>query len=102
VDGAAIPIDGKIAALARNARGKLELGIRPIYLQLSTRPVSDSVPARVRAVQDQGSHRIVILTLAGHTIRARLPGDRPIPEKEAWLSFPAQWIRLFADGKLIR
>jgi len=102
VDGAAIPIDERTASLARKARGKIEIGIRPIYLQLSARQVKDSIPAKVSSIQDQGSHRIVILTLAGRTIRARLPEDRPVPESDAWLTFPAQWIRLFADGKLVK
>ena len=102
VDGAAIALDDATAALAAGARGKLELGIRPIYLKVSSSPVADGVAARVRSVQDQGSHRIVILDLAGHTVQARLPEDKPVPEREAWLTFPPRWVRLFADGKLVQ
>jgi glycerol transport system ATP-binding protein len=102
VDGSAIPLDDKTASLAAKARGKLELGIRPIYLKLSSAPLVNGVPARVRSVQDQGSHRIVILDLAGHTVQARLTEDKPVPDGEAWLTFPPQWIRLFADGKLVK
>ncbi len=102
VDGAAIALDERTAALAARASGKLELGIRPIYLQLSATPVDGAVAARVRSVQDQGSHRIVILDLAGHSVQVRLPEDVPVPERDAWLTFPSQWIRLFEDGKLLR
>jgi len=102
VDGAAIPLDDTTASLAAGARGKLELGIRPIYLKLSSTPLAGGVAARVRSVQDQGSHRIVILDLAGHTVQARLTEDKPVPDGEAWLTFPPQWIRLFADGKLVK
>jgi glycerol transport system ATP-binding protein len=101
VDGAGIKLDEETAALGRNARGKLEVGIRPMYLELSSEPVENGVPAQVRAIEDQGSYKIVALTLAGKTLRARLPEGKPVPDGKVWLVFPPQWIRLFADGRLI-
>jgi glycerol transport system ATP-binding protein len=102
VDGARIALDEKTATLGRKARGKLELGIRPMYLDVSSVPVENGVPAKVKAVEDQGSHKIAILMMADKTLLAMLPEGKPIPEEEAWLVFPPQWIRLFADGRLIK
>jgi len=96
-----IRLDAPTAVLARQATGKLELGIRPMYLQLSAKPVADGVEARIKWVEDQGSCKIVSMSLAGKTIRARLPEGEPVPGGNVWLIFPPQKIRLFDDGRLI-
>jgi len=102
VDGARITLDIKTAALGRQARGKLEVGIRPMYLEVSSVPVENGVPAEVKAVEDQGSYKIVTLTLADKTLRAKLLEGKPVPEGKAWVVFPPQWTRLFADGRLVK
>jgi glycerol transport system ATP-binding protein len=101
-DGASIPLDEEIAAKARSAQQKLELGIRPMYLEVHPQAVDCSVPATVKAVEDQGSYKIVTVALAGKILRARVPEGRPVPEGSAWLVFPPQWTRLFAGGRLVR
>ena len=102
VDGSGIVLDEETAAKGRKARGKLELGIRPMYLEVHEGSGDGMVRARVKGVEDLGSYRIVALTLAGQTLKARLPEDKPVPEGEVWLDFPPQWTRLFADGRLIK
>ena len=101
-DGARIRLDGAVAAKGRGAKGKLELGIRPMHLKLSGEAVEGSVPATIRGVEDQGACRIVKVALAGKTLRARLPEGASIPEGPAWLVFPPEWTRLFADGRLVK
>jgi glycerol transport system ATP-binding protein len=102
VDGASIVLDEETAAKGRKARGKLELGIRPMYLEVHEGSGDGRVKARVKLVEDLGSYRIVALTLAGQTLKARLREDKPVPEGEAWLAFPPKRTRLFADGQLIK
>ena len=102
VNGASIVLDEETAAKGRKAKGKLELGIRPMYLEVHSEALDGMVQARVRVIEDLGSYKIVTLTLAGKTLRATLPADKPVPEGEAWLAFPPQRTRLFADGWLIR
>jgi glycerol transport system ATP-binding protein len=102
VDGAGIELDEETAALGRNVQGKLEVGIRPMYLELRSEPVENGVPAQVQAIEDQGSYKIVALTLAGKTLRARLPEGQPVPDGKVWLVFPPQKIKLFADGRLVK
>jgi len=101
-DGASITLDPAVAAKGRDARGKLELGIRPMHLKLHDTAVDGGVPARVRSVEDQGSCRIVNLTLDGKTVRARLPEGGRVPAEQGWLVFPPEWTRLFADGRLVK
>jgi glycerol transport system ATP-binding protein len=101
VDGAKIALDQKTADLGNRARGKIELGIRPKYLELSPEPVNNGVPAVIKAIEDLGSYKIVTLILAGKTLHAKLHEGTPVHNGKAWLVFPPQWIRLYADGRLL-
>lgn len=101
IDGVGIVLDDELASLGRRAQGKLELGIRPMYLEVHSTAVDNCVPVRLKTVEDQGSFKILTFNLAGNIIRARLPGERPTPNGEAWLGFPPQWTKLFADGRLV-
>jgi len=101
-NGAGIVIDDAVAAKGRDIEGKLELGIRPMHLTVAAEAVDGSVPARVKSIEDQGSYRIVNVSLAGKTLRARMPEGGHIPEDRAWLVFPPEWTRLFADGRLVK
>lgn len=101
VDGAGIALDHDTAALGQKAQGKLEVGIRPMFLEVHAEPVSGSLPAKLKAVEDQGSFKIITVGLAGNTLRARMPEGQSVPGNEAWLRFPARWTKLFADGRLV-
>lgn len=97
-----IPVDKTTARLANAADGKLELGIRPLYLNISARPSDNGFEAAVKGVEDQGSHRIVSVDFEGHTLKARISENDPVPEGKAYLTFPMEWIRLFADEQLLK
>ncbi len=102
LNGASIALDEKVAAKGHKTQGKLELGIRPIHLELYAEAADGSAPVKVKSVEDQGSHRIVNVALAGKTLRARLPEGKPVPQEQAWLFFPPKWTRLFANGRLVK
>jgi glycerol transport system ATP-binding protein len=102
VDGNAIPLNDAVAAQARKATGKLELGIRPMYLETLAEPVDDGIPVEVVSVQDQGSFKILKLALNGHTLNARLSEEKPVPRGKAWLRFPPQATKLYEDERLLR
>ena len=72
-----------------------------MYLEVHSRAVDHGVPVKVKAVQDQGSFKILTLALAEHVLQARLPETSSVPENEAWLRFPPEWTRLFADERLL-
>jgi len=101
VNGAAIALDPAVAEAARNASGKLEIGIRPMHLEVHGTPMADAVPAAVSFVEDHGNCRIVSLALDGQTLRARIPEGQSVPDDKAWLRFPPQWTRLFANERLV-
>jgi glycerol transport system ATP-binding protein len=97
-----IALDPHTAARGAEARGVLELGIRPMHLQVYGSAVDDGVPVTIKTVEDQGSHKILTVTLNGHTLHARVPEGHPIPQNQAWLRFPPQRTKLFADERLVR
>jgi glycerol transport system ATP-binding protein len=101
VDGAGIVLDDDTAALASKAQGKMEIGIRPMHLEVHAESVEGGIPAAVKSVQDQGSFKIFTVNMAGHTLRIRLPEGQAVPSNEAWLRFLPQWTKLFADGRLV-
>jgi len=102
VGDALIPVDKKTAALAKAAKGKLEMGIRPLYLKVSQSPDEEGFDVPVTGVEDQGSHRIISVDFQGFTLKARIAENDPIPESTARICFSKEWIRLFADEKLLK
>jgi glycerol transport system ATP-binding protein len=96
-----IDLTSETAALAAKAKGALELGIRPMHLKVHLAAVEGAVPVTVKALEDQGSFKILTAAFNGHTVRARMPEDRPVPAERAWLTFPPSRTRLFADERLV-
>lgn len=101
VNGSGIELDEKTTALARSVSDHLELGIRPLYLEVHKNEVEGSINAMVKSIEDQGSYKIVTVRLAGNMLRARLPEGHATPSENAWIRFPKDWIRLFHDNKLL-
>jgi len=101
VDGASIELDDETAALGLKSQGKMEIGIRPMFLEIHPAAVENSIPSAIKSVEDQGSFKILTVTMAGHTLRARLPESQAVPSNEAWLRFPKKWTKLFADERLV-
>ena len=102
IGGTTIALDPETAALGSKASGALELGIRPMHLEVHGSAVDGAVPVTMNAVEDQGSFKILTATLDGQTLRARVPEGHPVPENRAWLVFPPQRTKLFADERLVR
>jgi glycerol transport system ATP-binding protein len=102
VNGTGIKLEEKTADAAQNARGKLELGIRPKYLEISSTSVENGLAAVVKSVEDLGSYKIVTVLLNDKTLYARLPEDTPVVKGKAWIVFPPQKTKLYADGRLVK
>ncbi|RLB93315.1 MAG: ABC transporter ATP-binding protein [Deltaproteobacteria bacterium] len=101
LDGIGIELDDQTAALGKESHGTLELGIRPLYLEVHPREVETSVPAQVKSIEDLGNYKIITVRLSRHLLRARLPEGNAAFSENAWLRFPKSWIRLYADDKLL-
>jgi glycerol transport system ATP-binding protein len=101
VDGQRIPLDQATLAKASGVSGALEIGIRPQFLRLSAQREDTGVPVAIAAVEDLGNYLIVTARLGGHSLKVKLPEDATVPGEHGYLSFPPEWTRLYADGRLV-
>lgn len=89
------------ARLASTPAARLQVGIRPEFVQVREAAFDDAFRARVVDVEDLGTYRILTLDLEGVALKVRLGEDRVVPVEDAWISFPAQWLMLYADDVLL-
>ena len=101
VDDVTIELMPETAARGAQTKGVLELGIRPMHLEVHDAAVGGGVPVTIKALEDQGSFKILTAGLNNHIIRVRLPEGHPVPSRRAWLKFPPSRTKLYADERLV-
>ncbi len=79
---------------------RLQLGIRPEFVQV-TDETAGGMRAEVVNIEDLGTYKILSVRLQGALLKARLPEDHQVPQGRAWVTFPAQWLMLYADDRLV-
>jgi glycerol transport system ATP-binding protein len=87
--------------IARTSYETLKIGIRPEFVHVWDGPYEEAMCADVVHVEDLGTYKILTLSLQGQPLKVRLPEDKPVPQGQAWISFPAQWLMLYADDYLL-
>jgi glycerol transport system ATP-binding protein len=81
--------------------GSFVLGIRPEFLKLHTQEVQGSHPVAVKVVEDLGNCKIVTVQFAEQALKVKLAEDQEVPSDNGFLEFQPQWIRIYADDKLV-
>jgi glycerol transport system ATP-binding protein len=76
------------------AVGKVELGVRPEFVRLSS---TGGIPARIRRVEDVGRHKIVRLDVAGQEISAIIGESDSIPADTNAVHFVPEGINIYAN-----
>ena len=97
VGEARIPLDKSGQRLS----GQYEIGIRPEFINFCDQPGTGVHQVEVREVEDLGNCRIVTAQFAGHQLKIKADEDQAIPEGQAFIEFPPQWLKIYADGRLI-
>lgn len=77
------------------------MGIRPEFIHVWDEHNPDALQADVTHIEYLGTYKILTLSLDGATLKVRLAEDKPVPEGTASISFPAQWLMLYADDYLL-
>jgi glycerol transport system ATP-binding protein len=104
VEGATARVDGHAIRLHRaypelpQCR-RLEIGIRPEFVQL--RPRGSGIPVRVLRIDDVGRRRIARVELAGQALAASIADALAIDGSEGCLAFDPAQIHVYADGRLV-
>jgi len=87
--------------IAESEWHSLKVGIRPEFIHVWDEPFDDALRAQVVHVEDLGTYKIMTLNLDGVPLKVRLAEDKPVPEGTAYISFPAQWLMVYADDFLL-
>lgn len=89
---------GQLPALAGK---RLQIGIRPEFVHVVDEPCAGAMQAEVVRLEDLGTYKILSFRLQGHLLKARLPEEQTLAREVVWVSFPAQWLMLYADDLLV-
>ncbi len=87
--------------LAAIPEATLKVGIRPEFIHIWDGPYDDALCGDVQHVEDLGTYKILTLNLDGQQLKVRLQEDQPVPQQKVYLSFPAQWLMVYADEYLV-
>ncbi|GAU07757.1 ABC transporter ATP-binding protein [Desulfoplanes formicivorans] len=103
VSAGSLTLPAPLAARARGLKGTLQLGIRPLYLDLASAPCDNGIKARVVSMEDEGSSRIVTLEAGADMLKSRRVEGAHVPPvgADCWICFPPDKTKLFCDDKLI-
>ena len=89
-----------IATVDASTDSKLEIGIRPEFLELGVEAGADTFEVPILSVVDLGNFRLATVRFAGHDLKIKIPEARPMPAQNGHLRFPAQWTKLYIDDVL--
>jgi glycerol transport system ATP-binding protein len=76
--------------------GEVKLGIRPEYVALVPPKTSGALPMTISQVQDVGTHVILTASIAGQSIKARLPADAA-----QWKQGESVWLKVLGEHTCI-
>ncbi|MBB4039233.1 glycerol transport system ATP-binding protein [Microvirga flocculans] len=103
VEGASAFIGSERVALKRPYRPlvaeRVELGIRPEFVQLQPKGVG--LPVHVRRIDDIGRARIARVEMNGHPLAASVPDGISIEGDEASLVLDPRHVHIYANGHLV-
>lgn len=101
VDGVRIPLSTTVVQRARGMAGTFQLGVRPEFLKLETKPRDGACQVKIEATEDLGNYRIVTVRLGKHRLDVKVrEEDEPMSES-AYLAFKPAFTKLYADGALV-
>jgi len=99
VSGHRIDITHAIPEPANDSR--LELGVRPEFVNFVEPGSGDSLPVDVVSVRDTGRNKIVETDFAGHKVRALIPEGMPVPEGRTGIRFDPTHTQIYADSWIV-
>ena len=88
-------------ASGEHERGRLELGIRPEFVEVLEGAETRTIEARIERVTDLGNFKLATFKLGGHTLTAKIAEGRPLGEGKAWIRFPERRSKLYHDEALV-
>ena len=102
----ALTLAGRALSLPPHVRlpdGPVKLGIRPEYMAVVTAELPGAVPARVRRVQDVGTHLMLTAEVMGVAVKARLVVESPtlVEGDTVWLQLLGEHTCFYVNEELV-
>ena len=97
IEGNQAYVNGSNIKLGRGygkLNGKIEIGVRPEYLKLSS---SSGLPVNIRRVEDVGRHKIVRADFFGNDINIIAPEGEQISDNMNKITFDPAKINVYAN-----
>lgn len=60
------------------------------------------MPAEVTLVEDLGKYKIATARLGEHYVKVKVGESASVATGPGWLHFPPEWMRLYANGDVLR
>ncbi|MCL6417439.1 ABC transporter ATP-binding protein [Aestuariirhabdus sp. Z084] len=79
----------------------IKVGIRPEFVHVWDGPSGEAMECDVSHIEDLGTYKILSLRLGMWDLKARVDEDHWVEGSKAWISFPAQWLKLYVDDYLV-
>tara|TARA_R110001592_G_scaffold50251_13_gene155688 strand:- start:631 stop:1734 length:1104 start_codon:yes stop_codon:yes gene_type:complete len=79
----------------------IKIGIRPEFVHVCSKPNDDTHLVEVGFIEDLGTYKIMSFEFEGQTFKARLQEDQKVPQGQAYIHFPEQWLMLYIDEYLV-
>jgi len=102
VAGHSIPLPPGYAERARAIGGEIKLGIRPEFVQFLANATQGAVPVEIQSVEDLGNFKILTAQLGQEQLMVKISEDMDITPGVAWLAFPPERTRLYADNQAVK
>ncbi|MGF1708366.1 ABC transporter ATP-binding protein [Enterovibrio baiacu] len=101
-EGKHIPLtDEQTHALDASSSDNIKVGIRPEFVHLWQDARDDAWQVPVQYVEDLGTYKIITVKFGSMPFKLRIDEETPVPKEHTWISFPAQWLKLYIDEYLI-
>ena len=101
-DGITVPLNQNVLhKLVQSGSSNIKLGIRPEFVEVQDSPTNYAYPCNLQDVEDLGSYKMLTFQLGQQQVRARIDEDAPVPTDKAYLSFPAEWLKVYVDELLL-
>ncbi|WP_394208912.1 ABC transporter ATP-binding protein [Enterovibrio calviensis] len=86
--------------LATTESDNIKVGIRPEFVHLWQEKRDHAWQVPVQYIEDLGTYKIVTVRFGSQTLKLRIAEEAPEPKDHAYISFPAQWLKLYVDEYL--
>ncbi|RKX32305.1 MAG: ABC transporter ATP-binding protein [Verrucomicrobia bacterium] len=102
IKGSPLEVPEIIAARVRSVAGAIDLGIRPEFVETSTKPKAEWNVFSLQAVDHAGSYQVLTLKSGQLRIKARVDDQFEATEADRiWVRFPPENVKIYEDGELI-